>query len=84
MVNLFDAGAKPAKEMFTKYDEIVEKVENEVDNSSAKLNELVAKEESGAVLGKKELRYKSFYSRYLKNYAKISKSIEFILEMPLS
>ncbi len=76
MVNLFDAGAKPAKEMFTKYDEIVEKVEKEVDKSSAKLNELVAKEESGAVLGKKELRYKSFYSRYLKNYAKISKSID--------
>ena len=76
MVNLYDAGNKPAKEMFTKYDEIVEKVEGEVDSFSGKLNKLVEKEASGAVLGKKELRYKKNYSTYLKNYDKISKSID--------
>lgn len=76
MVNLYDTGVKPAKDMFSKYDDIVEKIEKEVDKSSAKLNELVAKENSGAVLVKKELKYKKFYSRYLKNYSKISKSID--------
>ena len=37
MVDLYDAGKKPAEDLFNKYDDIVEKVEDEVKNYSEKL-----------------------------------------------
>ena len=76
MVDLYDAGKKPAQDLFNKYDDVVEKVENEVKSYSEKLNEIVAKEDGGATLSKKEKNYKKFYESYLKAYDKISGSID--------
>ena len=61
MVDLFDAGKKPAKDLFNKYDDIVEKIEEEVKNYSESLNELVQKEDAGTDLTTKEGKYKKFY-----------------------
>lgn len=76
MVDLYDAGKKPAKDLFNKYDDIVEKVEDEVKNYSLKLNELITKEDAGSVLTKKEGKYKKYYESYLKAYDQISGSID--------
>ncbi|TGV03103.1 tetratricopeptide repeat protein [Flavivirga rizhaonensis] len=76
MVDLYDAKKKPAKDLFNKYDDIVEKVEEEVKNYSEKLNELIEKEDAGTVLTKKEGKYKKYYESYLKNYDLISGSID--------
>lgn len=76
MVDLYDAGKKPAKDLFNKYDDIVEKVEDEVKNYSEKLNKLIEKEDAGTALTKKEGQYKRFYESYLKAYDQISGSID--------
>jgi len=74
MVDLFDAGKKPAEELFDKYDDIVEKVENEVKNYSESLNELNEKAE--AELTSKDLQYKAYYESYLTNYDLIASGID--------
>lgn len=76
MVRLFDAGKKPAQDLFNKYDDVVEKIEDEVAKSSTKLNELVAKEDGGATLTKKEGQYKRYYSQVLSAFGKISGSVD--------
>ena len=76
MVDLYDAGAKPAKDLFNKYDDIVEKVEDEVKSYSESLNKLVEKEDAGTVLTKREGSYKKYYESYLKNYDLISGNID--------
>ncbi|MBT8259116.1 MAG: hypothetical protein KJO49_11630 [Bacteroidia bacterium] len=76
MVDLYDSGQKPAQALFDKYDDVVEKVEEEVKNYSESLNQLVAKEDAGTTLTKKENNYKKFYESYLKAYDKISGSID--------
>ncbi|WP_298499543.1 tetratricopeptide repeat protein [uncultured Algibacter sp.] len=76
MVDLYDAGKKPAADLFNKYDDVVEKVEDEVKSFSEKLNKLIAKEDSGTDLTKKEGKYKKYYESYLKAYDQISGSID--------
>ncbi len=76
MVDLYDAGKKPAADLFNKYDDVVEKVEDEVKNYSEKLNILIEKEESGTPLSGKEPRYKASYESYLSAYDQISGSID--------
>lgn len=76
MVDLFDAGKKPAKDLFNKYDDVVEKKDEEVKNYSLKLNKLVAKIDAGTDLTKKEKSYKRFYESYLKAYDQISGSVD--------
>ncbi len=76
MVDLFDAGKKPAQDLFNKYDDVVEKKEEEVKNYSEKLNKLIAKEDAGTDLTKKEKSYKKFYESYLKAYDQISGSVD--------
>ncbi len=76
MVDLFDAGKKPEKELFNKHDDIVEKIEDEVKNYSSNLNELIIKEEEGALLTKTEKGHKRQYESYLLNYDLISKNID--------
>ncbi|GGZ83635.1 hypothetical protein [Algibacter mikhailovii] len=75
-VDLYDAGKIPAQDLFNKYDDIVEKVEDEVKNYSEKLNKLIEKEDGGTALTKKENSYKRYYSSYLKAYDQISGSID--------
>ncbi len=76
MVDLYDAGNKPAKDLFNKYDDVVEKAEDEVKYYSEKLNKLIEKEDTGTDLTSKEKRYKKSYSSYLSAYDKIASSID--------
>jgi tetratricopeptide (TPR) repeat protein len=76
MVKLYDAGEKPAKALFDKYDDVAEKIEEEVQLASGKLNTLVEKEDAGTPLTKKELRYKRYYGQVLSAYERISGSID--------
>lgn len=76
MVDLFDKKLKTDSELFNKYDDIAEKVEDEVKNYSEKLNKLIAKEDAGTALTKTETKYKGSYESYLKNYDIISAGID--------
>lgn len=76
MVELFDADKKPAQALFNKYDDVVAKIEDEVKNYSNKLNKLLAKEDTGVALTKKEGSYKRFYESYLKAYDQISSGVD--------
>lgn len=76
MVDLYDAGKKPAADLFNKYDDIAEKVEGEIQNYSEDLNKLIEKEEAGTALTKKEAKYKKYYESYLKAYDQIASGID--------
>ncbi|MDO7171985.1 tetratricopeptide repeat protein [Mariniflexile sp. AS56] len=76
MVDLYDAGKKPAEDLFNKYDDIVEKVEDEVKNYSESLNVLIEKETAGTELTSKEGQYKAYYESYLAAYDQIAAGID--------
>ncbi|MFB9056986.1 hypothetical protein ACFFU9_09555 [Mariniflexile ostreae] len=76
MVDLFDAGKKTDAELFDKYDDVVEKVEEEVENYSENLNVIIEKEAAGTALTKTEDKYKPYYESYLKAYDQISSGID--------
>lgn len=76
MVNLFDSGKKTAQQLFDKYDDVVDKLETEVEKNSAALNKLVNKEASGTALTKKDKQYKRFYTQTLSALDKISGSVD--------
>lgn len=76
MVKLYDAGKKPAKDLFNKYDDVVEKIEEEVQIASQKLNKLVEKEEAGTPLTSKDARYKKYYGQVLNAFDQISGSVD--------
>ena len=76
IVDLFDAKKKTDAELFDKYDDVVDKIEEEVKNYSEKLNKLIEKEEAGTELTKKEGSYKNYYESYLKAYDQISSGID--------
>lgn len=76
MVKLYDGGQKTAQQLFDKYDDIVEKIEEEVKENSEKLNVLLTKEESGTALTKKEGKYKKYYTQVLAAFDKISGSVD--------
>ncbi|MCF7567595.1 tetratricopeptide repeat protein [Sabulilitoribacter arenilitoris] len=76
MVALYDGGKKPAKDLFNKYDDVAEKIEDEVKLASEKLNKLIEKEDAGTALTSKEKKYKKYYSQVLTAYDKVSGSID--------
>lgn len=78
MVNLYDAGAKPAEQLFTKYDEISEKVEAEVKNYTKLLNKFVpaGESEEEPKLSKADARKVRSYTTYLKAYDQISSGMD--------
>ncbi|MGB0980770.1 MAG: hypothetical protein ACPGUH_01590, partial [Winogradskyella sp.] len=76
IVDLFDAGEKSAQQMFDKFDDVNEKIETEVAKATEKLNVLLAKEEAGTALTKKEKKYKKFYEQTLAAYDTISGSMD--------
>ena len=76
MVDLYDEKKKPAADLFNKYDDVVEKIEEEVKNASVKLNKLIEKEDAGTKLTKKEARYKRYYGQVLGAYDQISGGID--------
>ena len=75
MIDLYDAGKKSDAELFNAYDDVSEKIEDEIENYSQKLNVFIAKIESGKTLNKKESNKKEAYESYLKNYALIQDNI---------
>jgi len=76
MVKLFDANQKTAQQLFDKYDDVVEKIEVEVKDNSDKLNKLLAKEESGNSLTKREGQFKNYHTKILAAFEKISGSVD--------
>ena len=75
MVDLFDAGKKPAQDLFDKYDDVMEKVDEEIQDASEKLNKYAAKEDGGETLSSKDKKYKKYYEQTLEAYDKIIGSI---------
>lgn len=78
MVNLYDSGIKPAEELFTKYDEISEKVESEVKNYTQSLNRYVSIEEGeqGKSLSSKEQKAVKSYTSFLRAYDQIRSGMD--------
>jgi tetratricopeptide (TPR) repeat protein len=77
---LFDDGIKTAEELFTKYDEVSEKVESEVENYTVKLNAFLPSDDSMEVTySKKDAQKIRAYNSYLKGYEQISKGMDISL-----
>lgn len=76
LVQLYDESLKSAEDLFTKYDEISEKVEKEIKNYTNKVNKFVSSsDEEVSISAKDERRIKS-YNSFLKAYDQISKGME--------
>ena len=76
LVQLYDENLKSAEDLFTKYDEISEKVEKEIKNYTNKVNKFVSSsDEQVSISAKDERRIKS-YNSFLKAYDQISKGME--------
>lgn len=81
MVDLFDEDKKTNAELFNAYDDITEKIQDEIQNYSEKLNPLLEKQERVESLTEKEKKSKSVYESYLKNYALIQTNINAKLDI---
>ncbi len=75
VVDLQDEGKKTLKEVFDKYDDVNEKIEEEIANYSVKLNQFITKVEQNKLLTKNENSRKKSYESYLKNYDLIKSSM---------
>jgi len=78
MVNLYDAGSKPAEQLFTKYDEISEKVESEVKNYTKLLNKFVpaGETEEEPTLSKADAKKVKSYTSFLRAYDQIASGMD--------
>jgi hypothetical protein len=76
VVDLYDAKQKTAQQMFDKYDDVIEIIENLEKSYTEKLNKLVQKEEGGAALTKKENSYKKNYEANLEAFEKVTSSMD--------
>lgn len=76
MVSMYDAGKKTPQQLFDKYDDVNDKIEDEVSIITKKLNVLLEKEESGATLTKREAAFKNQHESYLTVYDQISGSLD--------
>ena len=75
-VKLYDNKEKTASELFTKYDEISEKVENEIKNYTNKVNKFIDSADQEITLSAKDQRRMKSYNSFLKAYDQISKGME--------
>lgn len=75
MVKLFDNNIKTAEELFTKYDEILEKVENEIKNYTAQVNKFISTSDDEIALSSKDQKRLNSYNSYLSNYDKIMRGM---------
>jgi predicted solute-binding protein len=75
-VKLYDKNEKTASELFTKYDEISEKVENEIKNYTNKVNKFIDSADQEITLSVKDQRRMKSYNSFLKAYLQISKGME--------
>lgn len=76
MVSLYDAGKKQPQELFDKYDDVNDKIDEELGKASEGLNKVIQKEESGATLSKKDGQYKRRYESLLRAFDQISGSVD--------
>jgi len=77
MVDLYDAGKKPAQALFNKYDDISEKIESEIKNYTQILNKFLPKGDDEEVqLSKKDAARVKSYTSYLAAYNKIAGSVD--------
>lgn len=75
-VDMYDAGNIPAQDLFNMYDEITEKVENEVKNYTNKRNAFLNEDGEPKELTRTETSKLKSYNSYLNAYQKISSSID--------
>ena len=76
-VELYDSGEKAVEELFTKYDEVSEKIELEIKNFTNKLNKFIPKnEDQEQVLSKKQKSQFKSYTSFLKAYTQISNGMD--------
>jgi tetratricopeptide (TPR) repeat protein len=76
IVQLYDENLKSAEDLFTKYDEISEKVEKEIKNYTNKVNKFVSVSDEEVSLSSKDQRRIKSYNSFLKAYDQISKGME--------
>ena len=76
MVDLYDDSQKTAQELFSKYDDISEKIEYEVKNYTNKRNAFLDEEGAVKELNKNDARKLKLYDSYLRAYDKIAGSID--------
>ena len=76
LVKLYDENQKSAEDLFTKYDEISEKVEKEIKNYTNKVNKFVGSEDEEVTISTKDQRRIKSYNSFLKAYDQISKGME--------
>lgn len=71
LVDLQAEGKKDLQEVFSLYDEVIEKIEKEENEKAKVVSELTEKEESGATLSSKEKKNSVRYGKILTNYSKV-------------
>ena len=76
MVDLYDSNDKTAQQLFSKYDDISEKIEFEVKNYTKKRNSYLDEEGQVKQLSSKDARKLKSYDSYLRAYDKIAGSID--------
>ena len=76
IVQLYDENLKSAEDLFTKYDEISEKVEKEIKNYTNKVNKFVGTSDEEVSISAKDQRRIKSYNSFLKAYDQISKGME--------
>ena len=76
LVELYDDNLKSAEDLFTKYDEISEKVEKEIKNYTNKVNKFVSTSDEEVAISAKDKRRIKSYNSFLKAYDQISKGME--------
>ncbi|MBR9844985.1 MAG: hypothetical protein GYB35_02195 [Algicola sp.] len=76
IVDLYKADEAPIQDVFNKYDDVSEQLENINESYTLKLNKLIEKEDAGTALSKKEDKYKTFYQKSLEANEKISGSLD--------
>ena len=75
-VKLYDEELKSASDLFTKYDEISEKVEKEIKNYTNKVNKYITDTDEEVTLSAKDQRRLKSYNSFLKAYDQITKGME--------
>ena len=75
MVDLNSAGKRELEEVFEKYDNITEKIDEENDKLTEVITKLLPKEDAGT-LTSKEKKQLSSYNSYSESYGKIAESID--------
>ena len=75
-VKLYDEELKSASDLFTKYDEISEKVEKEIKNYTNKVNKYITDTDEEVTLSTKDQRRLKSYNSFLKAYDQITKGME--------